>query len=102
MKILECMQNLDMEILVQHSNMFETYMYNGNPWSVYVDNGNRDGSTHPLFKDHPSKLLREGGLVNKVAVLHGSTSDEGAFLMPQFVNEERKYLTHLAGQFDHF
>ena len=93
-KVLDCLQNKEMKELTEASSMFETYMFNGNPWAI-----TKDGD---LFEDDPLQLLKQGKVANKVPVMLGGVQNEGSFLMPQFINNDRQNIKHLAENFDQF
>eukprot|EP00095_Tigriopus_kingsejongensis_P001175 maker-scaffold415_size178368-snap-gene-0.31 protein:Tk01175 transcript:maker-scaffold415_size178368-snap-gene-0.31-mRNA-1 annotation:"venom carboxylesterase-6-like" len=79
--ILKCLQKQDLENIVGHSNMFERFFLMPNPWKPIVD-GNF--SKDPILADHPKALLQSGKF-NQVPLIMGSTKDEGAMYLPQFL-----------------
>ena len=76
-KIVDCLRKIDAFTYANHTKHFLHYPWIGpNVWKPYVD-GTSDDISNPLFMDEPINLLKTGQF-NKVPVIIGTNSDEGA------------------------
>ena len=80
--VLTCLREKDAMLFAEHTKHFLHYPWVGpNVWKPYFDGNN---VSRPLFRDWPENLL-ESGQYNKVPVIIGVNSDEGALNVVGFL-----------------
>ena len=81
-QLLSCLRTKDAMLFAQHTKHFLHYPWVGpNVWKPYFDGEN---VSHPLFSDWPENLLKSGQY-NKVPIIIGVNSDEGALNVVGFL-----------------
>ena len=87
-RILTCLQKVDHLTISKYTTHFEQNPCHGPVvWKPYFDGYN---VSRPVFHDYPENLLRSGNY-NKVPIMIGTTSDEGAYYSMGYLNGKSSF-----------